>query len=501
MMSYQIALTFEDGVTRFIENREGELVADASYRSRINIPLDCRDGVCGTCKSFCESGEYELGDYVEDEAMTEEEEAAGYVLTCQMTPLSDCVIKIPATSDVAKAGVSEHAGAIASIDRLSDSTIEFAIRLDDPAALGFLPGQYVNLQIPGSDQTRSYSFSSGPGAEQVRFLLRNTPTGALPSYLRERAKAGDRIELKGPLGSFYLRPLQRPALFLAGGTGLAPFLSMLEKLAADGGTGEHPVHLIFGATNDADLVKLDELENYTKQLPGFSYACCVADEAGAYANKGYVTRYITGEHLNGGDVDVYLCGPPPMVDAVRGFLSAQSVAPTNFYYEKFTGSGLVVATGEERLKPADSDEAFDTRMILELGAAELTVGQLSDDQLAQLRSLAEATAPLVQDGHFTDPAAFRETNAAFHTHLIELTGNTTLIDAYKRLRVLDYMAQALTPEVDVIGDIIRDHRDLVTAYENGDLAAARQNILAHTQHAKATMRAGIDTAAAGGDAR
>ncbi len=88
-MTYQIALTFEDGVTRFIEGRDGETVADSSYRSRINIPLDCRDGVCGTCKSFCESGEYELGEYVPDEAMTEDEEAAGYVLTCQLFPKSD----------------------------------------------------------------------------------------------------------------------------------------------------------------------------------------------------------------------------------------------------------------------------------------------------------------------------------------------------------------------------------------------------------------------------
>ena len=72
-MSHQIALTFEDGVTRFIECRDEETVADASYRPRINIPLDCRDGVCGTCKSFCESGEYELGDYVLDDAMTEDE--------------------------------------------------------------------------------------------------------------------------------------------------------------------------------------------------------------------------------------------------------------------------------------------------------------------------------------------------------------------------------------------------------------------------------------------
>ena len=491
-MSYQIALTFEDGVTRFIDNREGEIVADASYRSRINIPLDCRDGVCGTCKSFCESGEYEMGDYVEGEAMTEEEEAEGYVLTCQMTPTSDCVIQIPATSDVAKAGVSAHAGKLAAVQHLSDTTSEFSIELDDRSALGFLPGQYVNIQVPGTDQTRSYSFSSGPSAPEAGFLLRNTPTGALPTYLRERAKTGDRIEFQGPLGSFYLRPLQRPVLFLAGGTGLAPFLSMLDKLGQNG--ADHPIHLIFGVTNDPDLVKMELLESYAKQLSNFSFACCVADEGSSYPNKGYVTRYIEPEHLNGSDVDVYLCGPPPMVDAVRSFLIAQSVAPTNFYFEKFSGSGLVVSTGHEQLKPVDIHEAFDARMVLELGAAQLTVGRVSDEQLAELRRRAEATAPLVAGGRFTDVAAFRETNADFHAYLVELTGNQTLAGAHQRLSVLDYMAQALTTDVDVAGDVGQDHLDLVAAYERNDLAAAREIIIAHSEHAKATMLAGIEKA-------
>ena len=82
------------------------------------------------------------------------------------------------------------------------------------------------------------------------FLIRNTTNGVLTTYLRERAKNGDRIEFNGPLGSFYLRAIKRPALFLAGGTGLAPFLSMLHKIEQNGGS-EHPVHLIFGVTNDA----------------------------------------------------------------------------------------------------------------------------------------------------------------------------------------------------------------------------------------------------------
>lgn len=494
-MSYQIALTFEDGVTRFIEAREGETVADASYRSRINIPLDCRDGVCGTCKSFCESGEYELGDYVPDEAMTEDEEEAGFVLTCQLFAKSDLVVNIPVTSDLAKAGASAHGGEITSIDQLSDTTTYFSIRLDDRQALGFLPGQYVNIVVPGTDQTRSYSFSSGPGADEVAFLLRNTPTGALPTYLRERANPGDRVEFTGPLGSFYLRQVKRPLLFLAGGTGLAPFLSMLEKIGGDG--AEHPVHLIYGVTTDADLVRVEELEQHAKQLPNFTFTCCVADEGSSYPNKGYVTRYIEPQHVNGGDVDIYLCGPPPMVDAVRKWLESQGIAPLNFYYEKFSGTGLVTETGSIHLKPGDVDEAFDARMALELGAAQLVVGHLAEEQIAEYRRLAEATEEHVGDGRFTDVAGFRETNAAFHLFPIQATGNATMIETYRRLQVQEYMSQALSPSVQLAADIAQDHRDMVDAFARGDLQAAFAAIVTHTEHAKATMHAGIEAQSGG----
>jgi DNA-binding GntR family transcriptional regulator len=130
-------------------------------------------------------------------------------------------------------------------------------------------------------------------------------------------------------------------------------------------------------------------------------------------------------------------------------------------------------------------------MAIELGAVQLTVGKLTDEQLAELRRLAEATAPAVADGHFADAAAYRESNATFHAFFVEATGNPTLIEAHRQLAVLDYMAQALAPGTDVVGDVVQDHRDLVAAYERGDLAAARDIIVSHTEHAKATMRAGI----------
>ena len=128
-MGYSIALNFEDGVTRFIECRPGETVADASYRVGINIPLDCRDGACGTCKGFCESGQYDGGSYIED-ALTEEEAAEGYVLACQMRPQSDCVLgsRPPPTS--ARPACPATRGRSARSTTSRDTTIGFSLKLE-----------------------------------------------------------------------------------------------------------------------------------------------------------------------------------------------------------------------------------------------------------------------------------------------------------------------------------------------------------------------------------
>ncbi|AZL68746.1 MULTISPECIES: benzoate 1,2-dioxygenase electron transfer component BenC [Pseudomonas] len=335
-MSYQIALNFEDGVTRFIEADGHETVADAAYRQGINIPLDCRDGACGTCKCKAESGRYDLGDNFIEDALSAEEIAQGYVLTCQMRAESDCVVRIPASSQLCKTEQASFEAAISAVRQLSASTIALSIKGEALNRLAFLPGQYVNLKVPGSEQSRAYSFSSLPKDGEVSFLIRNVPGGLMSSFLTGLAKAGDSMSLAGPLGSFYLRPIQRPLLLLAGGTGLAPFTAMLEKIAEQG--SEHPLHLIYGVTNDFDLVELDRLQALAARIPNFTYSACVANPDSQYPQKGYVTQHIEPRHLNEGDVDVYLCGPPPMVEAVSQYIREQGITPANFYYEKFAAA-------------------------------------------------------------------------------------------------------------------------------------------------------------------
>jgi len=336
-MPFQVALNFEDGITRFIECRPEETVAEASYKARINIPLDCRDGACGTCKSRCESGSYDGGDYI-DEALTEDEAAHGYCLPCQMTPQSDLVLRIPSTSAAAKTGAATHGTTLTAVRQLSATTVEFTLDIDDRDRLDFLPGQYVNITVPGTDRTRSYSFSSGPGRERVSFLVRIVEGGAMSGYLTRRARVGDRLDLAGPMGSFYLRELTRPALLLAGGTGLAPLLSMLETLTRQ--PPAHPVHLIYGVTTDQDLVHLETLDDYARVVPGLTFDFCVADPSSTARNKGFVTHLMDTGTLHDGDADVYLCGPPAMVEGVRGHIAALGVTPANFHYEKFTPAAV-----------------------------------------------------------------------------------------------------------------------------------------------------------------
>ncbi|GHB12958.1 benzoate 1,2-dioxygenase electron transfer component BenC [Modicisalibacter luteus] len=335
-MSYTIALNFEDGVSRFITCKDGETVLDAAYRQKINLPMDCSDGVCGTCKGHCEQGAFNMGDDYLEEALSEEEEAEGKVLTCQMVPSSDCVIQVPVASTLCKTQVGELTGQVARVEQLSEDSIELAVDLDNDAELTFLPGQYINIQVPGSEETRSYSFSSRPGDKCASFLIRNVPDGLMSGYLTGSAKPCDRLTMTGPLGSFYLREVKRPLLMLAGGTGLAPFLSMLKLLEEKG--CDQPVHMIYGVSRDDHLVKLDELEGFAETLPEFSYTTVVADETSEHPRKGYVTHHMGREMLHAGDVDVYLCGPPPMVDAVLKHFREQGITPASFHYEKFAPS-------------------------------------------------------------------------------------------------------------------------------------------------------------------
>ena len=305
-----------------------------SAAAGLPAPFACKGGVCATCRAKVTAGEVRMkANY----GLSEQEVADGYVLTCQMHPKSDCVVNIPASSEVCKIKHATLTASVAEVRQLSPSTLSLVLQGEGIGKLAFLPGQYANLEVPGTTQHRAYSFSSMPAEGKVSFLIRNVPNGLMSGYLTGAAKAGDTIKLAGPIGSFYLRDVARPVLMLAGGTGLAPFLAMLDKLVAAGGSA-HPIHLIYGVNTDADVVELERLDAFKAALPNFTYDVCVVADDSSWPKKGYVTAHIEPTHLNEGNVDIYLCGPPPMREAVAHDLRERKVQPNSFHYEKFAAS-------------------------------------------------------------------------------------------------------------------------------------------------------------------
>jgi benzoate/toluate 1,2-dioxygenase reductase subunit len=331
-----IALNFEDGVTRFIESQPDETVAAAAYRSGFNIPLDCADGACGTCKCKCVSGSFDPGSYIED-ALSDDEALQGFALACQMRPKTNLVIDILASSAACKVEITGMDTEIITIEQLSSDIYRLVLKPVDNQPVAFLPGQYANIAVPGSGFSRSYSFSSSPGSPNMEFMIRIVPGGLMSSYLKSGVSVSDKLHLTAPLGSFYLREIKRPVLFFAGGTGIAPFLSMLELMSRQ--KQLYPVKLFYGVSRAENIIGLSALEAFSQKM-GLSYYTCVSHGMSVTHADGHITQWIDKEILGDLQYDVYTCGPNGMVEAVKSKLEAENISFVNFYSEKFLPSGV-----------------------------------------------------------------------------------------------------------------------------------------------------------------
>lgn len=340
MSAHEVTLVFEDGRTVKFSADEDDTIYFAALKNRIRILTDCLEGACATCKGVCTRGEYHLDEYT-DESLTREEYDRGEVLTCQMHVKSDCVIEFPYESKIAlKSKPETRAAKVSAVEMISSTVACLEIVPDeDTAPISFIPGQYVHLSVPGTGDHRSYSFANPPSrTDRYVFYVKLLEQGAMSVYLSQRAGPGDEMTVTGPFGRFYLRPPDCPIVMVAGGTGLAPMLSMLDEMAEQGQTGQ-PVHLLYGANVPEELFALDALEAYAAKGIELTTELCVVEETGDWSGPtGHVTGLLRPELLNGGDCRVYLCGPPPMIDAAEAWLREKAVDPSRVHAEKFVPS-------------------------------------------------------------------------------------------------------------------------------------------------------------------
>ncbi|MEQ1246720.1 2Fe-2S iron-sulfur cluster-binding protein [Acinetobacter soli] len=317
-MSHSVALNFADGKTFFISVQPDELLLDAAVRQGINLPLDCREGVCGTCQGKCETGIYEQ-EYVDEDALSERDLAERKMLACQTRVKSNAAFYFDHHSSICNAGETlKIATTVTGVELVSETTA--ILHLDASGhtkQLDFLPGQYARLHIPQTEDWRSYSFANRPNAQnQLQFLIRLLPDGVMSNYLRE---------------------VEHPLVFIAGGTGLSAFLGMLDNIADQ--PNPPPVHLYYGVNTEADLCEQQRLMAYGDRIKNFSYHPIVTKASESWIGKsGFIHEHLNKEQLDERSFDMYLCGPPPMIEAVKSWLDTHAIDQCHVYSEKFLQS-------------------------------------------------------------------------------------------------------------------------------------------------------------------
>jgi NAD(P)H-flavin reductase/ferredoxin/fatty-acid desaturase len=327
-----------------------ETLLQAALRNGIDFPYSCRVGGCATCK--CRLTKGKVKELTETGYLLSAEEIdRGTILACQSVPQTDIAV----TVELGAVAGRKVAGRVVAQTRLTHDLTQLVAQLDEP--LPYRAGQFAQLSIaalPGV--SRSYSFAT-PSREDglVTFLIRKVPGGEFSSLVDERDLVGQAISVEGPAGQGWLRPSAAPLVFVAGGSGLAPILAILEEALAGGEAAgaTRPVTLWFGARTQADLYALAQLRALAAGwLGSFRFFPVLSEEpegsdwTGAH---GLVTEALSG--LVAPDAHAYLCGPPGMIDRAVTVLQEQGVASGHIHCDRFFTQHDVVA-GEAALSGA-----------------------------------------------------------------------------------------------------------------------------------------------------
>lgn len=324
--------------SKHIVTEPGETILQAGLRQKVRLPHNCRVGGCAECKCKLVNGKVkELTEsaYV----LSSEELDQGYILACQSTPKTDISIEVERLeSHGPDHEIKTLSGKIISHENLTHDTVKIDIAL--PEQLEYTSGQYAQLSLPGIiNQSRAYSFATSASEAHigkiVSFFIRAVPGGEMSNYMQDKTTIGNTVELEGPHGDFYLREGNESLLCIAGGSGLAPIKSLLENALEN--DDQRPVTFIFGARTQADLYCLQDITKMSLAWPTlFTFIPVLSDEpenSDWRGLRGFVTDVIEG-HITGNE-KVYMCGPPPMIDAAEEKLQTFSIRPSHIYYDKF----------------------------------------------------------------------------------------------------------------------------------------------------------------------
>lgn len=311
----------------------------AANDQEINFPQHCTVGTCGSCRCKLVAGEVRaLRDF--SYTLTRAEIDDGYILACQSMLKSDVVIEVESVGSETTYSAEIFSAKISSTRMLTHDIMEVHVQLDRP--IEYTAGQFADIGLAGFPRPRSYSFASPAmrgGRNEVSFHVRQVLGGSYTGWLFEKDRTGEKFELHGPAGSFFLRPDDAPILCIAGGSGMAPIKAILERAAQQ--KINRPVIYLFGARQQRDLYCIKEMQALGEQWPNtFRFIPILSEEAEGSdwsGKRGLVTDYVSN-HAVGfplADCHAYLCGPPIMIDAALLVLEKNKVPVERIHYDKF----------------------------------------------------------------------------------------------------------------------------------------------------------------------
>lgn len=330
----QFTIRLEDGPE--IGCAGGQNILEACLTAGVPMPYNCRSGECAECRAVLVDGSVEESPGADPAVFTDADRDRGRILTCLCAPTSDITLRVALRDGAAAPKIERVNALVEQVTPVSASVVQ--VVLETPWEIAYRAGQYFEWGLPGIAPNRYFSAASRPGDARLVFDVRLYPGGKVSDYVRSVLRPGEAIEVAGPFGHFgFTANDHRPAVCVAGGTGLAPIKAMLEDAFATGGGRQ--IELFYGARAAGDLYDIDLLERWAGEHPGFRYHIALSDEPDGTewsGHRGLVTDLVRDNLFDGFGLEAYLCGPPPMIDATIPVLEDIGVEAHDIHADRFS---------------------------------------------------------------------------------------------------------------------------------------------------------------------
>lgn len=331
-MTYNI--TIQASGHTFTAN-ENEFILDAALRQGVSLPYGCRTGSCGTCLGKVLSGEISYPDGLPLTVM-EHEHKEGKAVFCVSVAKSDLVLDIKEVSSTNNIDIKILPAKVASLRKLSSDVMEMTLKLPESERLAFHAGQYIEI-ILRDNSRRAFSIANSPSNDEVLELhIRHVEGGKFTDQVFNQMAEKTLLRFEGPFGDFYIRDnSNRPLILMAGGTGFAPIKAMLEQLIETGDT--RPVSLYWGVRTKADLYRHDLAEKWAFQHQHINYIPVLSEnnDENWQGRTGFVHDAVLQDMTNLSAYDVYMAGPPVMIDASVDAFTAQGLPKKQLFSDSF----------------------------------------------------------------------------------------------------------------------------------------------------------------------